>query len=83
MNDVESPITTSKSLAMSAETLARQLECSIRTIRRLSSSGKLPAPVHLGGRCVRWAVAEIEAWLAAGAPDRKTWGLMKQSVAAK
>jgi excisionase family DNA binding protein len=66
---------------MSAETLARQLECSVRTIRRLSSSGKLPAPVHIGGRCVRWLSAEILAWLAAGAPDRKTWGTMKRSLA--
>ena len=39
------------------------------------AAGKLPAPIRIGGRVV-WRVAEIRAWLAAGAPDREAWAAM-------
>jgi excisionase family DNA binding protein len=64
-------------LALSATELAYKLGVSLRHIRRMDSSGKLPRPVKLGAS-VRWPVAEIEQWLAAGAPDRRTWQAMKQ-----
>jgi predicted DNA-binding transcriptional regulator AlpA len=78
--DAENTGETEKKMALSAASLARRLECSVRTLRRWDSSGRLPSPVRIGGRCVRWPVPEIEAWLAAGAPDRKTWGMMKNSM---
>ena len=64
-------------LALSASDLACNLGVSLRHIRRMDSSGKLPRPIKLGAS-VRWPVAEIEQWLAAGAPDRRTWQAMKQ-----
>lgn len=64
-------------LALSAAELARRLGVSLRHIRRLDSAGKLPTPIRLG-RSVRWPVVEIEAWLAAGAPDRVTWSAMME-----
>ena len=65
-------------LAMSAVDLADRLEVSLRHLRRLDSAGKLPKPIRLG-RSVRFAVAEVNAWLAAGAPDRQRWEAMKGS----
>ena len=63
-------------LAFSAADLARRLDVSLRHLRRLDSAGKLPKPVRLG-RSVRWPVAQIESWLNAGGPDRRTWEGMK------
>ena len=69
-------------LAMAAPVLARHLGISLRHLKRLQACGKLLAPVRLG-RSVRWALAETEAWLAAGAPDRATWEAMKKAGATK
>ena len=57
--------------------VGRILNLSKRQIFRLNSSGKIPAPIRIGG-AVRWSAGEISAWLAAGAPDRRTWEAMKQ-----
>ena len=57
---------------LTAKAVGEMLSLSKRQIFRLNSSGKIPAPVRIGG-AVRWSAEEISAWLAAGAPDRKTW----------
>jgi len=57
--------------------VGRILNLSKRQIFRLNSSGKIPAPIRIGG-AVRWAESTIAEWLAAGAPDRRTWEAMKQ-----
>ena len=64
----------------SAKTLGLRLGLSKRQIFRLRSCGKLPAPVKIGGS-VRWISAEIESWILAGCPDRKTWEQMKEAAA--
>lgn len=56
--------------------LSDMLCVSKRQIFRLNSQGKLPKPIHLGGS-VRWSQSECQAWIMAGAPDRKTWEIMK------
>ena len=61
-----------KILALSADGLAQMLGVSLRHIRRMDSAGKLPKPIRLGAS-VRWPISEIESWLEAGAPDRRTW----------
>ncbi len=66
----------SNPLAFSAQQLADRLGVSLRHLRRCDSAGKLPRPIRLG-RSVRWPVAEIEQWMAAGAPDRRTWEALK------
>jgi predicted DNA-binding transcriptional regulator AlpA len=44
---------------------------------KLSSSSQTPQPVRLGKRKPVWVIAELEAWLRAGAPCRDRWELMK------
>ncbi|MCP4611728.1 MAG: AlpA family phage regulatory protein [Planctomycetes bacterium] len=63
---------------INAKTLGQMLSLSKRQIFRLNSCGKLPAPIRIGG-AVRWPAEEISAWLAASAPDRRTWEQMKQA----
>jgi predicted DNA-binding transcriptional regulator AlpA len=43
----------------------------------MNASGKLPKPLRLNGHSIRWAVEDIRAWLAAGAPDRRVWEALK------
>ncbi len=60
-----------------AKTFGLRLSLSKRQIFRLNSCAKIPAPIRIGG-AVRWDSQECAAWLTAGAPDRKTWEVMKQ-----
>ena len=39
---------------------------------RLVAAGKTPRPLKLGGRVV-WRRTDLEAWIAHGCPDRKTF----------
>ena len=66
-----------KERLLTAKTLGLMLSLSKRQIFRLNSSNKIPAPIRIGGS-VRWADSTILRWLAAGAPDRKTWETIKQ-----
>lgn len=61
---------------LTAKAVSEMLSLSKRQIFRLNSSGKIPAPVRIGGS-VRWVESEIYAWIIAGAPDRRTWNLIK------
>jgi predicted DNA-binding transcriptional regulator AlpA len=63
-------------LVVDARRLAKLLCAGVRTVRTWDASGKLPAPIRIGGRVV-WRVNEIRAWLAAGAPDRETWAAVR------
>jgi predicted DNA-binding transcriptional regulator AlpA len=66
-------------LVADARLLARLLGLGVRTIRSMDYSGKLPRAIKLGGttRTV-WILSEIRRWVAAGAPDRKTWESIKK-----
>ena len=61
---------------LTAAAVGEMLSLSKRQIFRLNSSGKIPAPVRIGGS-VRFIESEISAWLQAGAPDRRTWNFMR------
>ncbi len=63
---------------LNAKSLGQLLALSKRQVFRLSSCGKIPKPLKIGGS-VRWSAEEISKWLAAGAPDRKTWEIVKES----
>lgn len=39
---------------------------------KLHNSGRCPAPIRLGRRCL-WRVAELREWMAAGCPPRDRW----------
>ncbi len=69
---------TQQPLAIRAKELAALLGVSLRQVWRLSSSGKLPKPVRLGGS-VRWRRNEIIAFLEAGCPDRQSWEAMRNA----
>jgi predicted DNA-binding transcriptional regulator AlpA len=60
------------SVLVSAQTLAKRLSVSVRTLWRLRSAGKLPQPVRVGGG-IRWRSAEIDTWIGAGCPEAKAW----------
>ena len=47
--------------------VARMLNCSARTVYRLTDSGKMPRPVKLNA-LVRWPRDVVEQWIAAGCP---------------
>jgi len=49
---------------VSAEQLAKRLSVSRRTIFRLVASGRLPQPLRLSKRTVRWRWADVEEFLA-------------------
>lgn len=68
-------------LCIDAAELARLLHVSVRQVYRLRDAGRLPAPLEFGG-CVRWSLREIEAWIAAGAPNRRDWEAMRISPCA-
>lgn len=65
-----------EALAISARQLSQMLGISLRQCWRLSSAGKLPKPVRLGGS-IRWNRAEVQHWFEAGCPDRRLWESMK------
>ena len=70
-------VTSTPHQLLTAKALGGMLSLSKRQIFRLSSCGKLPKPIRIGG-AVRWVEQEVCAWLAAGAPDRKTWQMLKE-----
>ena len=63
----------------SVKELARVLSLSKRQIHRLNACHKIFAPVRIGGS-LRFSAQECTDWLAAGAPDRKTWEQMRGGV---
>ncbi|HNS21857.1 MAG TPA: helix-turn-helix domain-containing protein [Sedimentisphaerales bacterium] len=67
-------------LAISARELAEMLGISLRQVWRLSSAGKLPRPLKVGGS-VRWDRDEILRWFREGCPDRRTWEVRKAVLA--
>ena len=64
-------------LTVDAEGLADLLGVSLRTVRKLNASARLPRPISLGRRRL-WPVREIEGWLEAGAPGRDRWETLKR-----
>lgn len=58
---------------MTGAEIGRDLRVSLKTIRRMDAEGKLPRPVMVGARSLRWVRQTIVEWLAAGCPDRETF----------
>ena len=60
---------------VSASAAAAMFGVSERRWHQWNSAGVCPAPVrfHPFGRAVRWSVAELRAWAAAGMPNREEW----------
>lgn len=64
-------------LLLSAERVAELLGIKKRTLWTFAAAGKLPEPVRLSAKCVRWRSDELAAWTAAGCPDRVTWAALR------
>lgn len=58
--------------------VAKRLGISLAHAARLNASGRLPQAVRLG-RCVRWSVIDLDAWVAAGAPSRDRWNALRRT----
>jgi prophage regulatory protein len=56
-------------LLIDIHTLAALLTRSVASLERDQATGRLPAPVRIGGS-KKWRRADIEAWVAAGCPAR-------------
>jgi hypothetical protein len=55
--------------------------CSRAQWFKLSASGRTPLPsARLGTRRPVYLIAELQAWLEAGAPDRTTWLHMREKT---
>jgi len=55
------------------------LGCSGRHVWGLSRSGRMPKPLRLGSRAVRWRRSELLAWIQAGCPARERWEAMRKA----
>ncbi len=66
-------------LALRREGAARAIGVSVRMFDSMTTDGRLGPPGLRFSKDIRvWPVDELRAWLAAGAPSRKTW--IQQSV---
>jgi len=64
-------------LLLTAEQVAQALGVSLRHIRALDASGRIPRGIRLS-RSKRWNTAELSRWCDAGAPPRDAWEAMKR-----
>ncbi len=65
-------------LAVSGQDAGKLIGVSPRTWRRLDAGGHVPLALRIGGgRCKRWSVDELLAWISAGAPTRARWEVLK------
>ncbi len=56
-----------QSAMLTVHDVARMLNCSARTIYRLTDAGKMPRPVKLGA-LVRWPRDVVGQWIVDGCP---------------
>ena len=66
-------------LVVDARRLGKFLCAGLRTVRSWDAAGRLPAPIHIGGKVV-WRMDEIRDWLAAGAPRRDEWQVRRAAA---
>lgn len=66
-------------LLLEAREAARLCGRSLRTWRTWDAGGLVPSPVRIG-RSVLWRRGELEAWVAAGCPDREAWHALSLSA---
>ena len=65
-------------IAVSTPEAAELLSVSERHLAAMNTDGRMgPRPVRLGN-CLRWPVAELAAWVAAGCPNREQWEAVRE-----
>ncbi len=60
-------------LLLDALAAAAFIDVSRATFWKLHASGKIPLPLRLSQRVVRWRKEELVAWVRAGCPSRDKW----------
>jgi excisionase family DNA binding protein len=60
-----SPATPTPPKLLDVNGVAELLQCTPRNVYRLADSGKMPAPLKIGG-LNRWPVSTLESWLESG-----------------
>jgi prophage regulatory protein len=65
-------------ITVDAQRLAVLLGVGLRTVRTWDAAGKLPQPVRIGKRTL-WYLPEVHQWMQAGAPDRATWEVIRNT----
>lgn len=70
---VSNPTLVTEPLLLKAAQVAKVMGCSLAYVYQLYSAGRLPEPVRLGGRAVRWRKDELSGWINAGCPSRDKW----------
>ena len=64
-------------LILRAARAAEVCSTSARTWRTWGTMGKIPRPIYIG-RIPFWRYDELQAWVAAGCPERTTWDAMRE-----
>ena len=64
-------------LLLRAENAAELCGTSVRAWRTWGTSGKIPRPIYIG-RTPLWRYDELQAWVAAGCPERVMWDAMRE-----
>ena len=68
------PSSTSETpLLLDAKSAAQLLGVSESSYWKLHSQGRVPLPLRLSERIVRWRRDELEHWVRAGCPARANW----------
>lgn len=65
-------------LMIRAPEAARLLGISLRHLKSLNSSGRLPGPIRLG-KAACWRVEELRQWVEAGCPERTKWAAIQSA----
>jgi hypothetical protein len=65
-------------LVTDADGVGAMLDLSGRSVRRMNSAALMPRPIRVMGS-IKWRVADISAWVAAGCPNRAEWEKMSRS----
>jgi predicted DNA-binding transcriptional regulator AlpA len=73
----------STGILLDTKVTARLLDISPATLDRLRAVGGIPEPVRVGGRIIRWRLAELLEWIEAGCPPRKFWDYKGQGTSQK
>jgi len=60
-----SPSASPEAALLDVKAVAKLLECSTRSVRRLADAGRMPAPLKIGA-LLRFRRADVEAWIANG-----------------
>ena len=69
------PLPDHSPLLLDVREAAALIGVSRATFWKLHSQGRVPLPVRLSGRVVRWRKHELEAWVQSGCPTRDKWTL--------